>query len=280
MRSSLLIFVPVLLPGLVQLACSADAEDAGSQPAVAGSSSSGGGSPSFSGSSTGGAGLPLAGSSNAATAGTSTGAGGSSSGGTSSGPKTLPLTLPFFVNAPGNFVKSGFMGDAMLSVTAAPSELDKDGTCGGKRAAGKPGGDCDTFKLTPSATGKEKWQGVFYQFPANNWGTFPGRTIAAGAKSVKFQARASRSVAVLFQVGMCDPKDATKCVDGFFAYPDSADTTGKITVGTEWTEVSVSLAGKDYSAGVHGAFSWNIANDDLLDDLSPLQLYLDAISWE
>ena len=124
------------------------------------------------------------------------------------------------------------------------------------------------------------WQGVFYQFPANNWGTFPGRTIASGAKTVKFQARASRSVAVLFQVGMCDPKDATKCVDGFFAYPDGADDTGKVTVGTDYTELSVSLTGKDYSGGVHGAFSWSISNDDLLADLSELDLYLDAISWE
>jgi hypothetical protein len=192
----------------------------------------------------------------------------------------MPLELPFYVNAPGNFVKSGFMGDAMTTVTAAPSETSPDGTCGGNRAAEMAGGDCDSFAIDASVPGAQGWQGVFYQFPANNWGTFPGRTIASGATKVIFQARASRSVAVMFQVGMCDPADTTMCVDGFYAYPDSADDAGKVTVGTEWTELGVSLAGKDYSGGVHGAFSWSISNEDLLGDTSALDLYLDAIAWE
>lgn len=273
----------MLVSVLAHVGCSADAADTGSHPAVAssaGASSGGSATTGSSGSnSSAGTGMPLAGStstnggSNGATAGTT-----STSGGNGSAQK--PLSLPFFVNAPGNFVKSGFMGDAMASVTAAPSELLPDGTCGGKRAAGMPGGDCDTFKVVASATGLQAWQGVFYQFPANNWGSFPGRMIATGAKSVKFQAYASRSVAVLFQVGMCDPLDPQKCADGFYAYPDNADTAGKVMVGSEWTAFSVSLAGKDYSEGVRGAFSWAISNDDLLGDLSELDLYLDAISWE
>jgi hypothetical protein len=172
------------------------------------------------------------------------------------------------------------MGDAMTTVIAAPSEMSPDGTCGGKRAPGKGGGDCDTFTVDASLAGMQAWQGVFYQFPANNWGTFPGRTIAKGAQSVKFQARASRSVAVMFQIGMCDPMDATKCVDGFYAYPDSADAAGKVSVGTDWSELSVSLSGKDYSKGVHGAFSWSISDDDLLGDTSKLELYVDSIVWE
>lgn len=191
-----------------------------------------------------------------------------------------PLALPFFVNATSNFVKSGFMGDALASVTAAPSEKDSDGKCGGMRSSATAGGDCDTFKIAAAKATDQKWQGVFYQFPANNWGTLPGRTIAAGAKSVKFQARATREVAALFQIGMCDPKDDTKCVDEFYAYPTTADMAGKVKVGTEWAAVSVDISGKDYSAGVHGAFSWSISNEDLLADTSDLTLYLDAIRWE
>ena len=78
---------------------------------------------------------------------TSGGSGGGGSTSTSTSTQT-PLPLPFFVNAPGNFVKSGFMGDAMTTVIAAPSAMSPDGTCDGKRAPGKPGGDCDTFKIT------------------------------------------------------------------------------------------------------------------------------------
>jgi hypothetical protein len=284
MRSSSITFV--VLCGASVLACSADAENTKSQAPVAGASN---GSTGTSSGSSAGTSSVAAGGTASVTAGTSSTSAGTSSGaGTSNGGSVAsggtgtqtPLLLPFFVNAPGNFVKSGFMGDAMMTVTAAPSMMSPDGTCGGKRAPGKGGGDCDTFTVDASKAATPTWQGVFYQFPANNWGTFPGRTIASGAKAVKFQARASRSVAVMFQVGMCDPMDATKCVDGFYAYPDDADDTGKVTVGTEWTELSVSLSGKDYSKGVHGAFSWAISNDDLLGDSSALTLNLDSITWE
>jgi hypothetical protein len=282
MRLHSLIFV--LGPTISALVgCSADADNGpGSRPAVAGSPStatggSGGASDVGSGGAgTAGAATSKAGSGSAGTPGTS----GATNGGGGSGSAQTPLELPFFVNAPGNFVKSGFMGDAMMTVTAAPSETDTDGTCGGNRADPAAGGDCDTFEIDASLAGDMAWQGVFYQFPANNWGTFPGRTIASGATKVTFQARASRSVAVMFQVGMCNPEDATVCADGFYAYPDSADDAHTVTVGTEWTELSVSLSGKDYSKGVHGAFSWSISNADLLGDTSPLDLYLDAISWQ
>lgn len=280
----------VVLCSASVLACSADAENTKSQAPVAGASngSTAGTSSTTSGGTTSVAtgGSAPSGGSSSSTAGTSSSSAGTSSGGsiasggTGGGGTQTPLMLPFFVNAPGNFVKSGFMGDAMMTVTAAPSMMSPDGTCGGKRAPGKGGGDCDTFTIDASKAATPTWQGVFYQFPANNWGTFPGRTIATGAKAVKFQARASRSVAVMFQVGMCDPMDATKCVDGFYAYPDSADDTGKVTVGTDWTELSVDLSGKDYSKGVHGAFSWAISNDDLLGDASALTLNLDSITWE
>lgn len=275
------VIVSFVLPAITVLACSADAENPASRAPVAGSGnvSSAGSSSAESGTGSitapGGTGSGGAGSSSQA----GTTASGATSGGSGGGLQT-PLRLPFFVNAPGNFVKSGFMGDAMATVLAAPSELSPDGTCGSKRAPGKGGGDCDTFKIDASKAGAGAWQGVFYQFPANNWGTFPGRTIASGAKSVTLQARASRSVAVTFQVGMCDPKDATKCVDGFYAIPDGADDAGKVTVGTEWGELTLGLGGKDYSKGVHGAFSWSISNDDLLGDTSELELYLDAITWE
>jgi hypothetical protein len=193
-----------------------------------------------------------------------------------------PLALPFFVNAPGNFVKSGFMGDAATAVTAAPSATDNDGTCSGARAGMMAGGDCDTFKLTPAAMGTG-WQGVFYQFPSGNWGKLPGRNVAAGAKSVSFWAKSSRDVAVEFQVGMCDPehpKDASTCADGFFAFPGDADDAHKLKVTSEWTKHSVSLAKVDYSGGIRGAFSWVIVNDDLLGNLDALTLYLDAMTWE
>ncbi len=190
-----------------------------------------------------------------------------------------PLPLPFFVNAPGNFVKSGFMGDAGSTVVASPSATDSDGTCAGNRASASAGGDCDTFKINALPTGGMAWQGVFYQFPANNWGALPGRLIQSGAMSVDISARASRTVAVEFQIGMCDPTDATNCPDGFFKYPDTADMKHTVSIGTSWTTVTVSLAGVDYSKGVHGAVSWSIDSDDLQGDSSELDLYLDNLSW-
>src|SRR5689334_19937676 len=77
---------------------------------------------------------------------------------------------------------------------------------------------------------------------------------AAYAQAFRRFATLFRSVAVMFQVGMCNPMDATACVDGFYAYPEDADEAGKVTVGSTWQELTVSLAGKDYSGSVHGAF--------------------------
>jgi hypothetical protein len=192
-----------------------------------------------------------------------------------------PLTLPFYVNAPGNYVKSGFMGDAQTSVLAAPSAQNSDGTCGGNRASASAGGDCDTFQITPASDGMG-WQGVFYQFPAGNWGTSPGRAIAPDASAVTFSARASRAVAVKFQVGMCDAahaSDATQCADGFFAFPTSADSSDNVMVSSEWTQFSISLSGTDYSSGVRGAFSWVVVDSDLGADTSELSLYVDDLAW-
>ncbi len=264
--SSVVSFGMLLLLGAFTSGCSDDtATTTGGSGASTGSSASAGAPASGGASSSGSGGA------------SSSGSGGASSAGSSSSSQT-PLDLPFYVNAPGNFVKSGFMGDAMSTVLAAPSETDTDGTCGDNRAPGA-GGDCDTFTIAAMESG-EAWQGVFYQFPSNNWGDFPGRTIASGAASVTFSARASRSVAVQFQVGMCDPADSSKCADGFYAFADDADEAGKVTVGTSWSEITISLADVDYSGGVRGALSWSIANDDLLGDLSELELYLDDISWK
>jgi hypothetical protein len=217
------------------------------------------------------------------------GGGGGDVAGSGGGPSAQsPLALPFFVNAPGNYAKSGFMGDAVPlaatagSVAAAPSAANSDGTCAGNRASATAGGDCDTFSISP-LTGAQGWQGVFYQFPAANWGMFPGRSIAPGATQVSFSVRASRSVLVKFQVGECDAANATdraKCVDGFYAFPAGADASDTVAVGTDWAEQSISLSGVDYSGGVRGAFSWVMVDKDLGADTSPLSLYVDNITWE
>ncbi len=219
-------------------------------------------------------------------------AGGGGSGdvtGSGGGPSAqAPLALPFFVNATGNYVKSGFMGDAVPaaasagSVAAAPSAANSDGTCAGSRASATAGGDCDTFSISP-LTAAQGWQGVFYQFPSANWGMFPGRSVAPGATQVSFSVRASRSVPVKFQVGECDAANATdptKCVDGFYAFPTDADASDAVAAGTDWTEHSISLSGVDYSGGVRGAFSWVMVDKDLGADTSPISLYIDNITWQ
>jgi hypothetical protein len=270
-------------------ACATDTADTGQQhpstAATSGNSSGGSGvTPSAGNASGGGSGATTEHPSGGGTAsgGGDTSSGGGGTLGTGGASAQKPLALPFFVNAPGNFVKSGFMGDAATSVVAAPSATDKDGTCGMARASMMAGGDCDTFKITPAAAGGG-WQGVFYQFPSGNWGKLPGRSVAAGAKSVTFWAKASHDVAVKFQVGMCDPEkvdDAASCADGFFAFPDDADDAHKLKVTSEWTKHTVSLTSVDYSGGIRGAFSWVIVNDDLLGELDAFTLFLDAMTWE
>jgi hypothetical protein len=88
--------------------------------------------------------------------------------------------LPFAVD--DLFSASGYFGDG-----ASPNAIVDSAGC--KSRAGSRLGKCHKFTWTP-ITPATSYAGIYWQYPANNWGTtsLPGQTLPAGAKSLSFWA--------------------------------------------------------------------------------------------
>ena len=101
--------------------------------------------------------------------------------------------------------------------------------------AGSGRGLCHAFTYTPGSVG---WAGVFWQYPADNWGTELGRPVPAGAKSVSFYAWSDAGGEVIqFGAGLQD-HDA-------FAIVNPA-----VTLKSTPTRYTISLDGVDYAIDV------------------------------
>jgi hypothetical protein len=145
---------------------------AGSSSSTAGSSGTtgtgGAGGAGGTGSSTGG------GAGTMSAAGGAGGSAGDGAGGTAVAmcpPPDAAIPLPVVVDT--FYAASGYMGDgATMGSIAATADCPMRG----------PGniGNCAKFTYTPIAGGL-MWGGVYWQSPANNWGTLPGKHIEAGA---------------------------------------------------------------------------------------------------
>lgn len=163
-----------------------------------------------------------------------------------------PLALPFWLDDEASgFVPSGFMGDV--------SGIVMDGACPMRGTTGA-GGTCHRASWTPSA-GSPGWAGVFWQFPEGNWGTLPGRQVAAGATAISFYAWGSIGGEVVsFGAGYADP-------DGF------AVSTGNITLTATPMLYEIDLSGVTYT-DVKGGFSW------VSGAPGGVTIYIDDIHWK
>jgi hypothetical protein len=81
--------------------------------------------------------------------------------------KAGPIVGPFVVSQ--YFTPSGFMGDG-----AVPGRLTVDVNRNCKARPPGAQGDCYRFIYKPDTV---KWAGAYWVFPANSWGTVPGRDI-------------------------------------------------------------------------------------------------------
>lgn len=149
-----------------------------------------------------------------------------------------------------------------------------------------PNGNCITFSDTwqkncqlgktcmrvvydvECSRGDQKWAGVYWLNPANNWGSRKGGYNLTGAKRLAFWARGDKGGEQVqeFTVGG---------VSG--DYPDS-DTAmiGPVILGTKWREYSIDLRGKDLSY-ISGGFAWTTSEDVNPEDCT---FYLDNIRFE
>jgi hypothetical protein len=116
--------------------------------------------------------------------------------------------------------------------------------------------------------GDQKWAGIYWLNPANNWGTRKGGYNLTGATKLTFWAKGEKGGEQVqeFTVGG---------VSG--DYPDS-DTAviGPVILGTQWRQYSIDLRGKDLSY-ISGGFAWTSSEDVNPGDCT---FYLDNIRFE
>ena len=173
------------------------------------------------------------------------------------------LDAPFVVST--YFAPSGFMGDgsdgASLVADTAGCAPRPDGAQG----------DCYRFTYTAA---KQLWAGVYWQFPANNWGAMEGKKIKPGAKQVSFYAAGGEGGEVL-KVAVGGIHDVT------LPYSDTMKVPGQFTLTKEMTKYTVSLDGQTYDK-VIGGFSWVVNYPEGSDPakVKPIVVFVDDLKWE
>jgi hypothetical protein len=193
------------------------------------------------------------------------------------------VSLPMSVTA--QFPNQGWFADPSVSAAFAPGSMVikqtdvTTGPCATRPAEAR--GKCLKVVYTPPpglvppATGG--WVGVFFLTtllndhaeltpPAKagdaNWGSEPGRHIAAGAVEISFSAAAEAAgTAVTFKAGTD--------MDSFAVMEQTE------TLGTAWKTYSLPLAGQSYGTSVIGGFAWV-----LKDTTKSATFYLDNIVWQ
>lgn len=160
------------------------------------------------------------------------------------------------------FVASGYMGDGELGkryVQVRP-------VAGEKPRPGDNDNLCIKVSYQPGAVG---WAGVYWLYPANNWGDQAGRNIR-GSTKVTFWATGQRGGEVVeFKSG--------GVAAGGKKYKDSYDATlGNVALTKEWKRYEINLRGKDLSS-VIGGFAW-VATADA--NPGGLVFFLDDIRFE
>ena len=174
--------------------------------------------------------------------------------------------LPFVVDT--QYATSGFMGDGATpgAVTMTPAKTGDSRDCNGHRAGATAVGDCHAVVYAPPAANGMGWAGVYWQYPANNWGTKPGYAIPPGATKVTFQAKGEKGgEKVTFLAG--------GIINAGSAYTDSLKASVDVTLTADWAPYSIDLGGQTYSQ-VLGAFGWTMKASDagpsggfLVDDI-------------
>ncbi|MGZ3426082.1 MAG: hypothetical protein ACXVCV_05495 [Polyangia bacterium] len=178
-------------------------------------------------------------------------------------------TLPFVVDTV--FVSSGFMGDGNMAgpITMVPAKTGDSTDCNGMRASTTAAGSCHAVTYAPPASGGMGWGGVYWQYPANNWGTKAGFDLPPGAKKVTFQAKGAKGgEKVTFLAG--------GIVGAGMPYTDSVKATTTVTLTTSWAPYSLDLSGQSYTQ-VLGGFGWTMTS---MDAGASGGFFVDDIQWQ
>ncbi len=194
-----------------------------------------------------------------------------------------PPKGPFAVS--DYFAASGAMGDG-----ATPPRLsidEKNSACKQPRPAGARG-NCFAFSydprlstsVTPSVA-PVMWAGLYWQYPANNWGKEPGLSLPAGLSKVTFQAalgEGESDMADFAAGGIGFPKSEDPNQPN---YPHDDSFRAPLTVGLndQWTRLEIPLNATPTE--LLGAFTWSLHYDDSDPSHAVTKtLYIDDLFYE
>ncbi len=170
--------------------------------------------------------------------------------------------VPFYIYsdrsaASNHFIPSGWMGDY--------GDLKYDGA---SKEDPYLGDSCVKIVYSGKATQGARWAGMYWQNPANNWGTVDAGYDLSKATKLSFWARGVKGGERIeeFKIGG---------IMGEYSDSDSA-AIGPIILNKEWTQYSIDLKGKDLSY-IIGGFCWS-TNLDVNPEGATF--YLDEIKYE
>ena len=160
-------------------------------------------------------------------------------------------------SADNHYIPSGWMGDNM---DIKINDQSTDNPHSAKT--------CIQFSYSAKKAQGSGWAGVYWQNPANNWGSKKGGFDLTGMTKLSFWARGQKGGEIIqkFKVGG---------IKG--TYPDSAEIEiGPIELTDSWQEYNVNLAGKDLSY-ISGGFAWVATADQ---NPEGAVFYLDDLKFE
>ena len=199
-----------------------------------------------------------------------------------------PLQGRFYVS--DEFSPSGHMGDGEQPgfITADINE-----NCA-VRPAGA-GGDCYRFVYQPDLRpGAEMWGGVFWVYPANDWGSRQGRLLIPPYKRIRFKAAAELrpdpsnpdtppEPRVSFLVGGIgsNPNDPQKFKDELIADQQAVKNA---RLGPAWQSLEIDLTGIAPDTPFHmiSGFCWTVNYQPGVptSQSPPTVIYIDDIVWD
>ena len=138
------------------------------------------------------------------------------------------------------YTPTGYMGDVSdINISADYDVLTPNGY--------------PSLKLKYVPKGKQKWIGVYFRNPSDNWGQVKGGYDLTGAKKLVFYARGQNGGEIITSVG-CGGIKGT--------YPDSdIMQVGPLKLSKEWKKYTLDLSNKDLSY-IAGGFFFIIETKD------------------
>ncbi len=133
-----------------------------------------------------------------------------------------------------------------------------------------PHGGSSSIQLSYSAKKSQGagWAGIYWQNPANNWGSKAGGYDLTGAKKLTFWIRGEKGGERIEEI---------KAGGITGEYPDSdVAGIGPVVLTTDWKQYAIDLGGKDLSS-ISGGFCWVASADSNPDGMT---FYLDEVVYE